>query len=94
MEEYGVFIELTPNLAGLAEPAPEAVPGHRCSAYIKSILPDRMKIKLALVDVGEEAPAAPGDPALFRTAPGSRLSRWRYSPEGCRKVVETVFGQE
>ena len=93
VEEYGIFIELTPNLAGLAEPAPEAVPGRRCSAYIKSILPDRMKIKLALVDVGEEAPIARGDPALFRTGGLMRLSRWRYSPEGCRKLVETVFGE-
>ena len=91
VEEYGVFVELAPNLAGLAEPAPEAVPGRRCSVYIKSILPDRMKIKLALVDVGEEAPIAPGNPALFQTE--EHMTRWRYSPEGCRKLVETVFGE-
>ena len=91
VEEYGVFIELTPNLAGLAEPADlEAAPGRRCSVYIKSILPERMKIKLVLIDVGEPAGPAPGK--LF-PLPGnpSRLLRWRYSPEGCAKLVVTDF---
>ena len=95
VEEYGVFIELTPNLAGLAEPSPEAVPGRRCSVYIKSILPDRMKVKLALIDVGEPAPPAPGTPRLPLPADGPiRLTRWQYSPAGCSKLVETVFGEE
>ena len=95
VEDYGVFIELTPNLAGLAEPSPEAVPGHRCSVYIKSILPDRMKVKLALIDVGEPAPTAPGIPRLPRDASHPpRLTRWQYSPAGSRKLVETVFGEE
>lgn len=91
VEEYGVFVELTPNLAGLAEPSPDAAPGHRCSVYIKSILPDRMKIKLAIIDVGETAPIAPGIP---RIAPGDRLDHWVYSPAGSRKVVETVFAED
>ena len=92
VEPYGVFVELAPNLAGLAESADGAEPGHLCSVYVKSILPERMKVKLVLIDVGEEADAAP-----FRyfidPAETPRLTRWRYSPEGCRKVVESVFGE-
>lgn len=93
VEDYGVFIELTPNLAGLAEPSPEAAAGARCSVYIKSILPDRMKIKLALVDVGGPASVSPGIPRLPAASPDGtlHLTRWRYSPEGSRKLVETVF---
>ena len=93
VEEYGVFVELAPNLAGLAEPTPDAAPGRNCSVYIKSILPERMKVKLVLIDVGEPAGPAPGK--LF-PLPGnpSRLTEWRYSPAGCAKVVETVFGAE
>ena len=91
VETYGVFVELAPNLAGLAESTDGAEPGHACSVYIKSILPERMKVKLVLIDVGEEAGTVPFryfiDPAVT-----PRLTRWRYSPAGCRKVVESVFG--
>ena len=31
VEEYGVFVELTPNLAGLAEPCPGVTPGQQAS---------------------------------------------------------------
>ena len=93
VETYGVFVELAPNLAGLAESTDGAIPGHACSVYIKSILPERMKVKLVLIDVGEEAGVTP-----FRyfidPAETPRLTRWRYSPEGCRKVVESVFDAE
>ena len=50
VENYGVFVELFPNLSGLAEPCQGAEPGMAASVYIKSILPDRMKIKLAILD--------------------------------------------
>ena len=38
VESYGVFVELTPNLAGLADPHPEAENGQLVSVFIKSIL--------------------------------------------------------
>ena len=46
VEPYGVFIELAPNLSGLAENREGLTPGTPVSVYIKSILPQRMKIKL------------------------------------------------
>jgi small subunit ribosomal protein S1 len=68
IESYGIFIELTPNLAGLAELRPEddrdsllPLIGKSCAVYIKSIIPERMKIKLVLVDTynGEVRKAPP-----------------------------------
>jgi len=44
VEEYGTFVEIAPNLAGLAETCPDLHPGQAVSVYIKNILPDKMKI--------------------------------------------------
>ncbi len=88
VEEYGVFVELTPNLAGLAEPYPGVSPGQQACVYIKNIIPEKMKIKLIIVDAFDAAYPAT-DVRYFLTQ--GRLSRWRYSPEGVAKVVETSF---
>ena len=42
VEDYGVFVELAPNLAGLAEPRQDVFIGQSASVYIKSINPDKM----------------------------------------------------
>ena len=98
IEPYGVFIELAPNLAGLAElrsedgsPSPETSIGQFAAVYIKSILPERMKIKLVLVDSYHgEAQRMP----LKYFIDGNQckhLNYWRYSPECSSKIIETVF---
>ena len=45
VEEYGTFIEIAPNLAGLAESCPDLRPGQAVSVYIKNILPEKMKYR-------------------------------------------------
>ena len=50
MEDYGVVVELAPNLAGLAEPKENVKVGQCASVYIKSIIPEKMKIKLIIID--------------------------------------------
>lgn len=90
MEDYGVFVELTPNLAGLAEPCEGVRAGQHAGVYIKSILPEKMKIKLIIVDAFD-APYAPQPVQYFLTE--GVLRRWRYSPPECSRVVETVFGE-
>lgn len=57
VESYGVFIELAPNLAGLAEYNPDVKEGMSAAVYIKNIIPDRRKIKLIIVDYSAEKPA-------------------------------------
>lgn len=88
VEEYGVFVELAPNLAGLAEPCTGLAAAQQVSVFIKSILPEKMKIKLVVVD----AFGAAGAPApLHFLEDAHHLSRWVYSPPGCGKHIETVF---
>ena len=49
VKEYGIFIELAPNLSGLADWRGDAAPGDAVSVYIKSIRPDSRKIKLQII---------------------------------------------
>lgn len=49
VEDYGIFIELSPNLAGLAEYKSGVREGQGCAVYIKNILPEKRKIKLVLI---------------------------------------------
>lgn len=88
VENYGAFVELAPNLAGLAELKENLSAGMQASVYIKSILPEKMKIKLIIIDTFEYK-YNPQTPRYFFD--GNHMSRFLYSPEGCFKHVETVF---
>lgn len=90
IESYGIFIELTPNLSGLAERREGVHEGQAVSVYIKSILPERMKIKLAIIDTLEDAPHPPASPRYFISS--GRLEAWVYTPERCNtKFIMTDF---
>lgn len=89
IKDYGAFIELTPNLSGLAEPRADLREGDRVSVYLKAILAERMKIKLLVID-RLPAEASPGPLRYYITA--GRLAHWRYAPEECQKTgIETDF---
>ena len=90
VEEYGVFVELTPNLAGLAEPREGVSPGQLAGVYIKSILPEKMKLKLIIIDAQEAAPPPP-PPQYYLTE--GHIGRWVYSPPACDRRIETVFDE-
>lgn len=90
VEQYGVFVELAPNLAGLAELREDVMPGDACSVYIKSIIPERMKIKLVIIDVTGEAPREPLE-YFVDVGRVKHMDSWNYSPPGAKKRVETVF---
>lgn len=91
IKDYGAFIELTPNLSGLAELRPDLQEGQRVSVFLKSVVPDRMKIKLLVIDL---LPPTPPDPLSYFITSG-RLGHWRYAPIGCTRVgAETVFLDE
>lgn len=98
VEPYGIFVELTPNLAGLAELRPEESPerlkatiGKGAAVYIKSIMPDRMKIKLVIINAGFPPPERQKLTYYVDPASTPHLSTWVYSPPGSRKLVETQF---
>ncbi|MEE3333816.1 MAG: S1 RNA-binding domain-containing protein [Ruminococcus sp.] len=88
IESYGSFIELTPNLAGLAEVHPDIREGMRVSVYIKSIIERKMKIKLIIIDTFDDR-EPPKRPEYFLSS--GHIDRFVYSPESCPRVVETVF---
>jgi small subunit ribosomal protein S1 len=89
VEEYGSFIELTPNLSGLAEKREGLRVGEGVSVYIKSILPERMKIKLLVID-SFGIRTEPSRLKYFITR--GHIDHWRYSPESCdRKLIERFF---
>ncbi len=89
MKEYGAFVELTPNLSGLAEHSPLLREGGRVSVYIKAILPERMKIKLLVIDA--LPPAAEPEPLHYFLTQG-RIEKWKYAPPGCCKIgMESIF---
>lgn len=78
IEAYGVFIELAPNLSGLSDPHEGLREGQRVCVYIKSIIPEKMKIKLAVVDVLPDCPVR--KPVRY-FLPGRRITGWTYAPE-------------
>ena len=88
VEKYGVFIELTPNLAGLAEVRQSLAPGQYTSVYIKSLIPEKLKVKLIVVDLCE--PSAGPEPIRYFYE-GDHMDRWVYTPSGAGKYIETVF---
>ncbi len=93
VEEYGIFVELTPNLSGLAERREGIHAGMPVAVYVKSIIPERMKIKLVIIDALECATRKAVSAADYYIT-GGRLDRWRYTPEECAgKLVETVFSE-
>ncbi len=89
VEDYGIFVELAPNLAGLSEPFEGARPGMSATVFIKSIIPERMKIKLVIIDLGEEAAS---DKTVKYFLPENRhLDYWCYTPASCECTIDTQF---
>ncbi|MBR6530966.1 MAG: 30S ribosomal protein S1 [Clostridia bacterium] len=88
IENYGIFVELTPNLAGLAEYSEGITAGCHAGVYIKSMLPERMKIKLIIVDAFEAEYPTP--PIKYYTE-SDHIDHWVYSPVQCSKVIESTF---
>ena len=91
VENYGVFIELRPNLAGLAEYRDDVRPGQTAAVYIKSIIPEKMKIKLIIIDSQDDVEHPEQLEYFIDTESVTHIDRWKYSPPSCKKVIETVF---
>ena len=91
IENYGVFVELTPNLAGLAELKEGVEINQNAAVYIKSIIPEKMKIKLIIID-SHMSPTQP-KPIKYFVDPKAvaHMERWCYSPACSERVIETVF---
>lgn len=90
IEPYGIFVELAPNLAGLAEWRDGIEIGQSAAVYIKSIIPEKMKIKLVIVDCY----TADKKPASFNYhITDGHIDYWRYSPPNCSRIIESTFDE-
>ena len=89
VKDYGLFVELMPNLSGLANAREDILNGDGVSVFIKSIRPERMKIKLHIIEKLVAPPAM--EPLHYQITDGS-LERWVYSPSICeRDPIQTDF---
>ena len=78
VRDYGVFIELTPNLSGLTEPDCTLHPGEAVSVLIRSIQPEKTKIKLSIVSrLGQN----PEPETMQYTQTQGRVEFWQYGPD-------------
>lgn len=91
IESYGIFVELTPNLAGLAELKEDVCVGDACAVYIKSIMPEKMKIKLVIIDTYENKREVQEDSVFLKDIEEKHIDYWRYSPDNCEKLIESTF---
>ena len=87
-ESYGIFVELTPNLAGLAEPRENTFPGQAASVFIKSLIPEKMKLKLIIVDSFD---CDRFRPKLNYYIKEGHIDNWVYSTPASSKYIGTVF---
>jgi small subunit ribosomal protein S1 len=88
VESYGAFVELAPNLAGLAESKEGVKVGEQASVYIKSIIPQRMKIKLIIIDTFRYDYNPKQPQYMFK---GKHIDSFLYSPENADKTVISYF---
>lgn len=87
IENYGIFVELAPNLAGLAEPKEGVQVGQCASVYIKSIIPEKMKIKLIVINSFDNE--CLNEYKYFYT--NEHIENFVYSPPECEKQIVTYF---
>jgi small subunit ribosomal protein S1 len=91
IEPYGIFVELAPNLAGLAEYRSDVTEGQSAAVFIKSILPEKMKIKLIIIDTAQAAAYRTPTRYFIDPTVTEHIDTWLYSPLGAKRRIETVF---
>ena len=82
----GAFIELTPNLSGLAEDNGTLRVGDHVAVYIRAIVPETLKIKLSVLHRVEPQPREP----LRYVQTEGHIRQWRYGNEHFAKCY-TIF---
>jgi small subunit ribosomal protein S1 len=88
VESYGVFVELAPNLAGLAELRENVKVNQQASVYIKAIIPEKMKIKLIIVDICDYSYI---NHTYDYFIDSGHMNRWVYSTPESDKTIVSEF---
>lgn len=93
VKDYGIFVELTPNFVALAEPFEGVNMGDAVSVFIKSIIPEKMKVKLIIVEADNVA--KPFVKLDYKIPEDGFVRHWVYSPESStKKRIESFIGVE
>lgn len=91
--EKGIFVRVKDNLYGLADANEKVQVGSIVEVRVINVVPNKMKLKLELVQ--ELLEEYEREPIKYMVKPGlNRIEYWRYSPESCDRVIETVFNNE
>lgn len=92
IEEYGVFVRLSQNLSGLAEPTDDLdlKTGDVVSVRINTIIERKMKVKLSVVSKIENCEEMIKF-KYYKT--NGHIDEWIYSPEG-KRCIKTVFSRQ
>lgn len=90
IEDYGIFVELAPNLAGLAELRNDVRVGDQACVYIKAIIPEKMKVKLIIVN---SCPDSFIERELDYFIKGGRMTSWLYSTDNAPKYIASDFSE-
>lgn len=90
IEDYGIFVRLSQNLSGLAEPVAFKVePGDLVSVRITNIKPDKMKVKLLIL---EKLGKNENDYTPFNySIQSGHITDWVYSTESAPRRIESHF---
>lgn len=88
IESYGIFVELTPNLAGLAELKENVYVNQHASVFIKAIIPEKMKVKLIIVDTFDSGFLPSGFNYFIESG---HIDSWVYSSPMSDKIIRTDF---
>ena len=75
----------------LAEYRDDVRPGQSAAVYIKSIIPEKMKIKLIIIDSHDTEEYPDRLEYFIDTDSITHIDSWQYSPPGCKKVIESIF---
>lgn len=91
INDKGVFIELAPNLSGLAEHREGIKVGDSVSVYVKKIIPEKLKVKLIILSNSEYKYERVYKERLKNDI--KHIDKWVYNPIDSEKKISTVFSE-
>jgi len=91
IENYGIFVEISQNLSGLAEIDGSVRANDKVNVFIKDINFETMKIKLAIVSSETPDPDYIDRIRYKYTQKSGHIDKWVYSTEKSTKRIVTKF---
>lgn len=88
INEHGAFVEIAPNLSGIAKKRDGIEVGDSVSAYIVDIIPELMKIKLS---IQEKAETEYKHDEIVYDEEIKHIDKWVYSTPNYHKEISTDF---